>query len=343
MTSNKIYDFDIVKPLETGWLGPMFHVRNGDKHFRLYNIQDQPSSLREDLRLRIQNMKMLEHPNFPVLAFCDENTLISSYYESITVEKLIQSGHHLSKESLRFLAMRILSLLEWAHDRDLIHGDLHPGLIYISHSGKIFIEGFGRIASRAEHPHTGHHRYLPPEPFGSIAGDVYAFGVILLELLLKRHISMGDILEKTHTQKVKDLLKECERRDPKILSLIGHVLQFHPSDRHIYRALSWEDASSFYNDWEEAYPLFPFANFQHDVSYQEPIDIIFHSEEFGSDIFLPTQEELDMNELTEDLLPPEPFEMTSKPPSIIAQKSSKKYFVAISILLLLFILLAIVL
>jgi len=342
MTSNKIYDYEIIKPLATGWLGPMFHVRNGDEQFRLYNIQDQPSSLREDLRLRIQNMKMLENPSLPSLVFCDENTLISPYNESITVEQLIQSGHHLSREVLRFFAIKILSLLQWAHDRERVHGDLHPGLIYISHSGKIFIEGFGRSASRAEHPHTGHHRYLPPEPFGSIAGDVYAFGVILLELLLKRHIAMGDILEKTHIQKVQNLLQECEASDPKLLSFIDIVLQFDPSERYAYRELSWEETSSFHSDWDEAYPLFPFANFQHDMSYQEPIDIIFHSEEFGLDIFLPTQEELDMNELTEDLLPPEPFEMTSKPPSIIVQKSSRVYVVAALIFLLFLISLAIV-
>ena len=310
MTNKHRYDYDIITPLLHGWLGPMFHVKKDQENYRLYNIQDLPLSVCEDLHLRIQNMETLDHPNLPALQFINEKTLVTPYQESVTVEQLIQSGHHLSTEALRFFARSSLSLLQWAHQKERIHGDLHSKLIYISNRGEIFIEGFGRKPEPKQYPHTGHHRYLPPEPFGSISGDIYALGVIVMELLLERHLLLGDILEESHRQRVQEILQQCSEKDPLIVSFIQSALQFHPDVRQIPEGFDADSMADLEHHWRQAYPHFPFQGHIEPEEVLDPIDIVFHSEEFDAELFLPTQEELDLNELTEDLLPPEPFEIT---------------------------------
>jgi len=339
-----MHDFDIIKQLLHGWIGPMCHVRKEDKDFRLYDIRGMRSSLREDLELRIQMMKDFENPNLPALQFYNEDTILTSYSESVSVEQLIEDGDIWPTTVFQYFTQEVLSLLTWAHNKGIIHGDLHPGLIYISRSGEVYIEGFGRTASRAEHPHTAHHRYLPPEPFGSVAGDLYAFGVILIELLLQRHVSLGDILPETHIRKVQGLIAECDHKDPQMIQMIQKALQFDPENRKECLLLFFDSDVDQNMMWKEFCSHLDVAAFFEEDEHTDPMDVVFHTDA-STDMFVPSQAELNMNELTEDILPPEPFEISSSPPSLVEKKgvSSQLWIVLALVMVVVGIILTIIL
>ncbi|XP_030355964.1 interferon-induced, double-stranded RNA-activated protein kinase isoform X11 [Strigops habroptila] len=85
--------------------------------------------------------------------------------------------------------LQILKGVEYIHSKDLIHRDLKPQNIFISHEDKIKIGDFGLVTSVAREnltENTGTKSYMAPEQFGHKYGkevDIYALGLIWFEIL----------------------------------------------------------------------------------------------------------------------------------------------------------------
>jgi len=138
----------------------------------------------------------LRHPNIVTLydAEIQKNFcwLIMEFVPGETLETLMQKRK--DQNTLRKVTLQILSALEYAHKKGVIHRDLKPGNILIS-SGKVKITDFG-IARPEESDLTGENQllgspsYMAPEQIrGEKVGpytDLYALGVILYRWLTGR-------------------------------------------------------------------------------------------------------------------------------------------------------------
>ncbi|NXA83902.1 E2AK2 kinase, partial [Thryothorus ludovicianus] len=118
---------------------------------------------------------------FIQMEFCEQGTL-----ENWIAKNREHRKYHAMAQN-KFL--QILKGVEYIHSEELIHRDLKPQNIFISHDDKIKIGDFGLVTSMGFETLTedkGTKSYMAPEQFGAKYGkevDIYALGLIWFEIL----------------------------------------------------------------------------------------------------------------------------------------------------------------
>jgi serine/threonine-protein kinase len=114
--------------------------------------------------------------------------------------------HHAGDISNRLrIALDIARALEYIHSRKIIHRDIKPDNVHIDASGKVKLMDFG--IAKAEGLHltrtgfaVGTPYYMSPEQVrgepATDSMDIYAFGILLFELLTGQKPVEGDTLER---------------------------------------------------------------------------------------------------------------------------------------------------
>src|SRR5213082_707497 len=161
--------------------------------------------LREDLASRFARerdiLAALEHPNIARLydAGVSSNGLPYLAMEYVPGEPLTDwcDAHRLAIRERVRLFLQVLDAVQYAHGQRVIHRDIKPSNILVTDSGQVRLLDFGvaKLLAREEEQPDLTQRYgrvLTPdyaspelvrgEQLGA-AGDVYALGVVLYELL----------------------------------------------------------------------------------------------------------------------------------------------------------------
>jgi serine/threonine protein kinase len=193
----------------------------------------------------------LNHPNICTLYDVGPNYLVMEYVEGPTLAERIQLGPIPLADAME-IARQMAVALEEAHQRLVVHRDFKPGNVKIKSDGTAKVLDFGLAklpamqtgagANATDSPTLtmaatqagvllGTAAYMSPEqargePVDKRA-DVWAFGVVLWEMLTGRRLFDGkttsDVLaavirdEPTLSQvpaKVRPLLKRCLEKDP---------------------------------------------------------------------------------------------------------------------------------
>jgi serine/threonine protein kinase len=208
-----------------------------------------------------QVLASLNHPNIGAIYGLEElegrRALVLELIEGMTLEERIRRGRVPLAEALP-IARQIAEALEAAHERGIIHRDLKPANVKITPDGTVKVLDFGLAKAlmgegdpgesvMTESPTItgmmtganvilGTAAYMSPEQArGSGAdkrSDVWAFGVLLYEMLTGKASFAGDTVSDTLAAVLKDkvdwealpretprrvrrLLERCLERDPK--------------------------------------------------------------------------------------------------------------------------------
>ncbi len=191
----------------------------------------------------------LNHPNICTLFDVGPNYLVMELIDGPTLGDRIAEGPISLEESLA-IAKQIADALEAAHDKNIVHRDLKPGNIKIRPDGSVKVLDFGLAKSGlsgAEVSHDSPTLAHSPTIVGAILGtaaymapeqargkvvdkraDIWAFGVVLHEMLTGKRTFEGEDLTETLASvvktdpdltviphKVRRLLKKCLQKDPK--------------------------------------------------------------------------------------------------------------------------------
>lgn len=200
----RIGDYEVVRVLGTGGLGEVYEVRHAISQRAeamkiLLPDQRTTAEMGERFRREIQMLGALSHPHIASLhnAFYHDGQLIM-------VMELV-SGETLRARSTRTLlsvphvlqyARQILSALDYAHARGVVHRDMKPSNIMVTAEDEIKLLDFGIAITDRSSDLTapgfivGSISYMSPEQIAgdkaTVRSDIYAVGVTLYEILTGR-------------------------------------------------------------------------------------------------------------------------------------------------------------
>jgi len=265
MTGKSLAHYDIAKEIGKGGMGVVYQAKD-QKLGRDVAIKVLPEEFAKDAErvARFQReaklLASLNHPNIAAIYGLEESEgvhfLVLELIEGDTLADRIKTGAIPVEEALK-LALQIAEALEAAHEKGVIHRDLKPANIKITPEGKIKVLDFGlakAFAGEQEQMNLsnsptlsdmatqqgiilGTAAYMSPEqargnPVDKRA-DIWAFGVVLFEMLVGRQI----FSENT----VSDTLASVLKTEPKWDSLPKNL---HPRIRLMLESCLEKDVKS---------------------------------------------------------------------------------------------------
>ncbi|MGA2715641.1 MAG: protein kinase [Bryobacteraceae bacterium] len=187
----------------------------------------------------------LNHSNICTLYDVGPNYLVMELVEGPTLAEHIAQGPIPLEEALG-IAKQIADALEAAHEKGIVHRDLKPANIKIKPDGQVKVLDFGLAKSAEQTPLTpdsptmltvagmilGTAGYMSPEQARAKdvdkRADIWAFGVVLYEMLTGQRLFEGETVGDTLAAVIKEepdltkvpakvqrLLRRCLEKDPK--------------------------------------------------------------------------------------------------------------------------------
>jgi Tol biopolymer transport system component len=239
---DKLGPYEIIAPIGAGGMGEVYRARDPRLN-RDVAIKVSAAQFSERFEREAKAIAALNHPNICQIYDVGPNYLVMEY-----IEGEAPKGPMPLDEALR-IAAQIRDALEAAHQKNIVHRDLKPANIKIRPDGTVKVLDFGLAkiagapASAGENSPTltigmteagmilGTAAYMSPEQARGKnvdkRADIWAFGVVLYEMLTGRRLFEGDDVTDTLAAvlrhepdwaqappKVRRLLKRCLERDP---------------------------------------------------------------------------------------------------------------------------------
>jgi Tol biopolymer transport system component len=260
-SGTKLGPYEILAPLGAGGMGEVYRAHDS-KLNRDVALKILPAMFTNDaermarFRREAQVLASLNHPNIGSIYGLEDwnnlRVLVLELVEGPTLADRIAGGA-IPLEEMLAIARQIAEGVAYAHEKGVIHRDLKPANIKITPEGNVKVLDFG-LAKVLEGPKNldsdasqfpnydnpttlegmilGTAAYMSPEqakgkPVDKRA-DIWAFGVVLYELLTGRHLFQRETASDTLAAVLKEepdwnqipakaqpLLRRCLEKDPK--------------------------------------------------------------------------------------------------------------------------------
>jgi len=139
----------------------------------------------------------LNHPNIAVLYGYDDSgvtpCIIMEYVDGLTIGEILQRDGKLPPEAALRTFAKIVSTVQYIHERGIIHRDIKPNNIKITSRGEVKLLDFGISKASFSQDLTadgkciGTDHYLAPEQLAgqpaSVASDIWALGALFYEMV----------------------------------------------------------------------------------------------------------------------------------------------------------------
>jgi eukaryotic-like serine/threonine-protein kinase len=257
--------YEIVAPLGAGGMGEVYLAEDTrlDRKVALKLLPTQFTADADRVRRFVQEAKAasaLNHPN--ILTIYDIGTHEGAPYivsELLEGETLRQRGEQepIPVRKAMDYAVQIVRGLTAAHGKGIVHRDLKPENLFICQDGRVKILDFGLAKLKASSsargigPETptlaqtqpgvvmGTVAYMSPEQVrGQDAdhrADIFAFGVILYEMVAGKRAFVGETAAETMTAILKQdppAMAETNRQvSPGLERLVRHCVEKRPEER----------------------------------------------------------------------------------------------------------------
>jgi serine/threonine-protein kinase len=247
---NRIGPYEILAPIGAGGMGEVYRAAD-TKLGRAVAIKILPDGFAQDadrmarFTREARVLASLNHPNIAQIYAVEDRALVMELVEGEPLKGPLPLDTALD------YARQIADALEAAHEKGITHRDLKPANIMVTPQGTVKVLDFGLAklaektseASPEDSPTVtaaatragqilGTAAYMSPEQArGKIVdkrADIWAFGVVLYEMLTGRKLFEGETISDTLVAVLKDepdwnrvpakaqrLLKSCLEKDPK--------------------------------------------------------------------------------------------------------------------------------
>ena len=250
-------DFEIVERLGRGGFGTVYKARDTTLGGRIVALKVLNADLADDpdwvrrFKREAAIVANLEHPNIPTIyrvSIHDGRHFIAMSF--IDGETLTEASGRISQPvSVSWVAevlRPVASAIDFAHDRDVVHGDVKPSNIMVDASGKAWLVDFGlalpnRVQADSTTNKVGFRPYLSPERLiggpRTASSDRYALGVVAYELLAKQwpypyySPSNAEMLRRMSRDPARPVHEHCPEVPKGISDAIMRMISPHPDDR----------------------------------------------------------------------------------------------------------------
>jgi len=203
MGGERIGHFEVLRELGRGGMGTVYeafnHTLKRRVALKLLHVKEGASL--EALMREAQSIAQLEHPNIVQVYHLGE--LSYDQERALYIEMQLVQGRPLTalmahdelSQAQRFnLLLQVLEGLKHAHERGVIHRDIKPDNILVTHGGEVKLVDFGISSIRSQGDERGRDAsragtpaYMAPEVWErgewSVESDLYALGVSAYSLL----------------------------------------------------------------------------------------------------------------------------------------------------------------
>jgi len=199
----------------------------------------QRESFRDYFMMEAEKVGQFNHPNIlPFLEFGEGEELlytVTPYVATGTLEDLLQ------KVSGKFSAMQVLpimqqlcSAVQYAHDDDVIHGNIKPSNVFVAADGRMLLSDFGIARSYDDSQQSltrvgwGSAEYAAPEQSLGVlrrSSDIYTLGVLLFRVLTGQPPFAGQTPVEVLLKHVRQQAPWARTIDPSISDAVDGVLQ----------------------------------------------------------------------------------------------------------------------
>lgn len=245
-------DYDLLGVLGRGGMGYVYKALqkklNREVALKVLDASSDKEAV-ERFYLEAQAMKELDHQNLvQVYDFGQQNGqlfIAMTYVKGSTLADVLKNRSRLDFGAIELIAKQVARGLLYAHSKGIIHRDVKPSNIMLTHDNRVYLMDFG-ISHIQEAEHLtmtgmtmGTPEYMSPEQCHgdnvTIQSDIYSFGVILFEMSCGRLPFLGakpiEIAMK-HVQEQPPAPEMFRPDIPKGLSaLILKCLKKHVADR----------------------------------------------------------------------------------------------------------------
>jgi eukaryotic-like serine/threonine-protein kinase len=272
--------YEITAHIGAGGMGEVYRARDS-RLGRDVAIKVSAERFTERFDREARTVAALNHPNICTLHDVGPNYLVMELIAGPTLAERMAQGPVPVDEALE-IARQIAAALGAAHDKGIIHRDLKPGNIKFTPDGTVKVLDFGLAKMGGTPPAAsedsptismaatqagvilGTAAYMSPEQARGKhvdkGTDIWAFGVVLFEMLTGRRLYEGtDVTEilaavikeepdwNRVPAKVRRLLRHCLEKDPKRrlhdIRDMDLLLEVPPASPAIRRALLLVTAS----------------------------------------------------------------------------------------------------
>ena len=231
----------------------------------------QRESFREYFMSEAEKIGQFEHPNIlPFLEFGEGEGLLYSvtpFVTSGTLEDLLRRvGGKLNAMQTLQIMQQLCSAVQYAHERNVIHGNIKPTNIFVAADSRMLLSDFGIMRGYDDSQQSltrvgwGSAEYSAPEQSLGVqrrASDIYSLGVLMFRILTGEPPFTGQTPVEVLLKHVRQQAPSARSFDPNISDAVDGVLHIALQKRSDDRFASVEE---FGNALTEAISVAPVAS-----------------------------------------------------------------------------------